>query len=72
MPKVNKTKFAILGMLSIAPMSGYDMKKRFDSSVAHFWNENYGHIYPVLGRLEKEGLVTKKTELPQGKPLRKV
>ncbi|KPJ87039.1 MAG: PadR family transcriptional regulator [Spirochaetes bacterium DG_61] len=72
MPKVNKTKYAILGMLSFAPMSGYDMKKRFDSSVAHFWNENYGHIYPVLKRLEREGLVIKKTEQTEGKPQRKV
>jgi PadR family transcriptional regulator AphA len=72
MPKVNKTKYAILGMLSIAPMSGYDMKKRFDSSIAHFWNENYGHIYPVLKRLEMEGCVTKSAEQAEGKPQRNV
>ena len=57
-------------MLSLEPMSGYDMKKRFDNSVAHFWNENYGHIYPVLKRLEQDGLVTKRTETTEGKPSR--
>jgi PadR family transcriptional regulator AphA len=71
-PKVNKTKYAILGMLSFAPMSGYDMKKSFDSSIAHFWNENYGHIYPVLRMLEEEGCVTKKSEQTKGKPQRNV
>ena len=72
MPKVNRSKYAVLGMLSFAPMSGYDMKKRFDSSIAHFWNENYGRIYPVLKDLEAEGLVTKKTETIEGKPPRNV
>jgi DNA-binding PadR family transcriptional regulator len=72
MAKVNRTKYAILGMLSLEPMSGYDMKKRFDNSVAHFWNENYGHIYPVLKRLENEKLVTKKTETTEGKPTRNI
>jgi len=72
MPKTNRTKYAILGMLTFEPMSGYEMKKRFDSSIAHFWTENYGHIYPVLKRLESEGLVTKKTEQASGKPPRHV
>jgi PadR family transcriptional regulator AphA len=71
-PKTNRTKYAILGMLTIKPMSGYEMKKRFDGSIAHFWNENYGHIYPVLKRLELEGLVTKKTEQASGNPPRNI
>jgi PadR family transcriptional regulator AphA len=71
-PKTNKTKYAILGMLSLKPMSGYQMKKRFDDSIAHFWNENYGHIYPMLKRLESEGLVTKRTEQAVGNPPRNI
>ena len=72
MAKINRTKYAILGMLSLEPMSGYDMKKRFDNSISHFWNENYGHIYPVLKRLEIDGLVTKRTEITEGKPARHI
>jgi DNA-binding PadR family transcriptional regulator len=72
MPKINKTKYAVLGMLSYKSMSGYEMKKLVDNSIAHFWNENYGHIYPVLKRLEEDGLVTKKTEHAEGKPSRHV
>jgi PadR family transcriptional regulator, regulatory protein AphA len=59
LPKVNKTKYAILGILNTQPSSGYDIKKYFDQSIAYFWNENYGHIYPVLKKLEKEKLVSK-------------
>jgi PadR family transcriptional regulator AphA len=72
MPKVNKTKYAILGVLSLKPGSGYDIKKFCDQSIAHFWNENYGHIYPVLKQLEQEGLITKKIEQTAGKPSRHV
>lgn len=72
MPKINKTKYALLGVLSLNPASGYDIKKFCDFSIAHFWNENYGHIYPVLKRMEAEGLVIKKTERTSGRPERNV
>lgn len=67
MAKENKTKYAILGVLNLKPASGYDIKKFCDNSISHFWNENYGHIYPVLKQLEKEGLVIKSTEINDGK-----
>jgi DNA-binding PadR family transcriptional regulator len=31
-------------------------------SVAHFWSESYGQLYPALKKLESAGLVTKRTE----------
>ena len=67
MAKENKTKYAILGVLSIKPGSGYDIKKFCDKSIAHFWNENYGHIYPVLKQLEQDGWVCKTTEISESK-----
>lgn len=70
--KINKTKFAILGMLNMAPMSGYDIKKMTEKSVGFFWNENFGHIYPILKRLEKEGLAVRRSENTEQGPRRKV
>ena len=72
MARINRTRYAILGMLSLGPMSGYDMKKRFDESIAHFWNENYSGIYPMLRRLEEEELVEKRTERTAKNPERNV
>lgn len=72
MSKVNKTKFAILGVLNAIPCSGYDIKKYCDKSISHFWNENFGHIYPVLRQMETEGLITGKEEQMEGKPPRKL
>ena len=61
-----KTRFAILGLLSWKSMSGYDIKKLVDIGLSHFWNENYGQIYPTLESLTEEGLATKKTDQTSG------
>ncbi|RPJ08630.1 MAG: PadR family transcriptional regulator [Spirochaetaceae bacterium] len=60
MPKENKSRYAILGLLSFMPCSGYDIKKMTDNSLKFFWSENYGHIYPLLKELEEEGLADSK------------
>jgi PadR family transcriptional regulator, regulatory protein AphA len=52
-------KHAILGFLSFAPFSGYDLKKAFDRSVQHFWPANQSQIYRTLAELTDEGLVEK-------------
>lgn len=72
MAKINKTKYALLGVLDLRSGSGYDIKKFCDSSIGFFWNENYGHIYPVLQKMEKEELVTKRVEQTEGKPSKNI
>lgn len=67
-----KSRYAILGMLGIAPMSGYDIKKEIGESVSNFWTESYGQIYPVLKTLVAEKLVTKTVRKGAGKPDRHV
>ena len=67
-----KSRFAILGMLSIEPMSGYDIKKEVERSISNFWTESYGQIYPVLKKLIAEKSVTRTVEREAGKPDRHV
>ena len=38
----SKTPYAILGMLSIEPMSGYDIRQIMRNSTANFWSESDG------------------------------
>jgi PadR family transcriptional regulator AphA len=65
-------KTVCLGMLTDGPASGYDLKKQFESSFAHFFAAGYGSIYPALSSLSENGLVECE-EIPQeGKPDRKV
>jgi DNA-binding PadR family transcriptional regulator len=53
----NRSRYAVLGALTIEPMSGYDLRTFFDQSVRFFWTESYGQIYPILKQLAAEGLV---------------
>jgi len=72
MPRVNRTRFAILGMLMSGPRSGYDLKQDFEEQISHFWNESLGQIYPALHRLHDEGLVSVSIRRRKGRPERKV
>ena len=62
----------LLGLLTIEPMSGYDLGLTIRASVGHFWNESYGQIYPNLKKLAADGRVSAKTERQKGKPDRRV
>lgn len=62
---------AILGFLSYTPMTGYDLKKRFDQSISHFWSSTQSHIYKALEKLEAEEMVQSQIIQQEGKPNRK-
>jgi PadR family transcriptional regulator, regulatory protein AphA len=62
------TPNALLGLLSLGPMSGYDIRQLIPRSIGYFWNESYGQIYPGLKRLAAAGLVEKKTVRKRGGP----
>lgn len=51
-------KHSILGFLKMTPLSGYDLKHVFDSSVQYYWSATQSQIYQTLDRMLKEGLVT--------------
>ncbi len=72
LPKANTTRYALLGLLSLGPQSGYDLKKLVVGSISHFWSESYGQIYPTLRRLEAERLATRRREAGRGRPDRQV
>jgi PadR family transcriptional regulator AphA len=54
---MNAVTPVVLGMLSLGPRSGYDIKRVVDRSTRFFWAASYGQIYPELRRLEEEGLI---------------
>jgi PadR family transcriptional regulator AphA len=63
--ELTPTGKAILGMLSIEPQSGYEIKSFVDHSTRFFWAASYGQIYPELRKLEQAGLVAG-TDAPTG------
>jgi DNA-binding PadR family transcriptional regulator len=63
---------AILGLLDYEPMTGYDLKKMIDVSVAHFWPAVQSQIYKTLGRMAEAGWVNVEIISQEPRPPRKV
>ncbi|WP_372593984.1 PadR family transcriptional regulator [Actinotalea sp.] len=61
MARASRTDLAVLGALSIEPMTGYAVRAGIRDVLGHFWSESYGQIYPALARLEAEGLVERRS-----------
>lgn len=66
------TMLAILGILSIGPHTGYDIKQHMEHSTQYFWKENYGQIYPALAELLKNKDVSVRVQRQNGKPDKKI
>jgi len=57
MARRSQTETAVLGALSVEPMTGYAVRAAITTTLGHFWSESFGQIYPALDRLAGEGLV---------------
>jgi DNA-binding PadR family transcriptional regulator len=60
MMRVNQTETAVLGALSVAPMTGYALREAIREVLGHFWSESFGQIYPTLADLERQHLVKRR------------
>ena len=65
-------RFIILGLLGARPMTGYDIKRSFDRSLATYWNAGASQIYTTLKALAAEGLVSSEIVPQAGRPDRRV
>ena len=43
--------FAVLGILKLRPMTGYEIKQVYQKGPANFMPISFGQIYPVLAKL---------------------
>lgn len=58
-------RHALLALLAARPMTGYDLAKQFDVSVAYVWHAPHSQIYPELRKLEAGGLISAES-VPRG------
>lgn len=65
-------KTLCLGVLTQGEASGYDIKKHFERTFSQFYLAGFGSIYPALGELSREGMVTYRNIPQEGRPDRKV
>lgn len=50
-------RYALLAILRVGPLSGYDLQKQFHQSVGHVWHAPDSQIYPELRKMEQAGLI---------------
>ena len=62
MANEKKIDCVILGLLSHEELTGYEIKKRMDTTLKYFWGASYGSIYPALNDLVNRGLATKRED----------
>ncbi|WP_088187163.1 DUF4180 domain-containing protein [Desulfosporosinus sp. FKA] len=65
-------KFAILGILSWRPSTGYELKKIFEESSFMYWSGNNNQIYKALLHMHDEGFVTSEVVYQDNSPSKKV
>ncbi len=61
-------RFALLGLLTIQPSSGYDLKRTITRSTYFIWNATGPQIYNTLHKLQEEGYITSRSLAQKGKP----
>lgn len=57
MARSSQTEMAVLGGLSVEPMTAYALREAIRDVLGHFWSESFGQIYPTLYALEDAGHV---------------
>lgn len=64
--------FAIMQLLTRSKESGYDLKKRFHSSIGHGWHAYDTQIYRELRSMEANGLIKGQVAKGLGGPQRRI
>lgn len=59
--------YAFLGMLLLAPMSAYEIKKAMQGSISHFYSAAHSQVYQQANRLVRDGYVREKAAPPGGR-----
>jgi DNA-binding PadR family transcriptional regulator len=65
-------RYALLALLRVGPLSGYDLQKQFSLSVGHLWHAPGSQIYPELRRMEAEGVVLGEEQARGEKGMRRI
>jgi DNA-binding PadR family transcriptional regulator len=64
---------AVLALLADKPAHGYELKSSFEQAVGDQWGGlNIGHLYQILDRLSRDGLIESERQPQQVKPDRVV
>ena len=65
-------RHGLLGLINYNPMTGYEMVKEFDESLAYFWHASPQQIYKELDAMEKSGWLASERIIQNEKPNKRV
>jgi DNA-binding PadR family transcriptional regulator len=65
-------RYALLAILRVGPLSGYDLQKQFSQSVGHVWHAPDSQIYPELRKMEADGLIEGEEQVRGARGTRRV
>ncbi len=61
-------EFIILSQLMHGPAHGYLIAKIINDMIGPYARISYGRLYPLLAKLEQNGLITAEKAVPSGQP----
>ena len=65
-------RYGLLGLINYKSMTGYEMVKEFDVSLAYFWHATSQQIYKELDAMEKNGWLISERIMQTEKPNKRV
>ncbi|WP_226680302.1 PadR family transcriptional regulator [Sutcliffiella horikoshii] len=65
-------KYALLGLLSQHPQTGYEIYKTFKEKMIYFWSSTHSQIYTELNKMEKDELIESEFIYQEGTPNKKM
>jgi PadR family transcriptional regulator, regulatory protein AphA len=66
--RLSTTTWSILGMLTVAEMSGYDLLKAVEGSIGYFFSPAKSHVYTELRKLVSMGYATERYVRQKDRP----
>src|ERR1700730_8345314 len=68
----NGLREAILGLLAIRPMTGYDLSGSYRRALQQIWYAPLGQVYPTLRKMRRDGLLRVSVKVQRRRPNRKI
>ena len=68
----NGLREAILGLLAIRPMTGYDLSRSYRRALQQIWYAPLQQVYPTLRTMQRDGLLRVSVKVQKHRPNRKV
>lgn len=65
-------RHTILGFLKNGPKTGYDLQKKIETTISHFWPSTQSQVYRTLNELAREDCIVSEIQYQDEKPNKKV